>query len=276
MSWATWAAKVFGAKSVYLYKIEKDGDSAYYTSRFADYSAAVDGNPAVDFLDRPIAHSTIRSTSKSSKRHVTISLPRTDAFAQKFIGELGISTTKVSIWQGFENDPDKEFPRIFLGEVILVKPSWAGISLVCEDSGLIIRGKGIADVIQRPCRHALYYGKCTLALAGYQTTGAATAMSGGVVTVTEAASQSDGYYAGGIIDYGGVLQLITSHVGTSLGVLGAVGDLEADITASGTQSVSIARGCNRSMTDCITFDNDDNFGGFKELTDSPFGGRSIT
>ena len=292
MTWATWAATLVGAKPVYLYQIEKDGEAAYYTSRFSTYSALpatmeldifdfADFFAQVDFFradfsERPIGHSAIRSSSNSAKRLVTITLPRTDAFAQKFIGELGIATTKISIWKGYENDPDQEFPRIFTGEIRLVKPTWLTVSLICEDSGLIIKGKGIADVIQRPCRHALYFGKCTLALADWQTTGSATAMSSGIVTVTEAALEADGYYAGGIISYGGALQLITEHTGTALTVLGAVGDLESDISGSGTQSVEIAKGCNRSMTDCISFDNDDNFGGFKELTDSPFDGRSVT
>lgn len=293
MSWATWAATLIGSKPVYLYKIEKDAEVAFYTSRFADYSAAPATMP-IDFFDpadffsrvdffaetfskRPIAHSAIRETSNSRKRSVTISLPRTDAFAQKFIGDLGAAETRVSIWQGFENDTvDKEFVRLFSGDVLIVKPAWGGISLVCEDDGTQGKAKGIADVIQRPCRHALYYGKCTLALADYQTTGAATAMTGNVVTVTEASAQADGYYSGGIMAYGGALQLITAHSGTTLTLLGQVGDLLADIAASGTQSVSIARGCNRSMSDCDSFANSANFGGFQHLTDSPFDGRSIT
>ncbi len=293
MSWATWAATLIGSKPVYLYKIEKDGDAAYYTSRFADYSAAP-ASMAIDFFEpddffsridffaetfskRPIAHSAIRETSNTRKKTVTLSLPRTDAMAQKFIGDLGQAETRVTIWQGFENDTvDKEFVRMFSGDVLMVKPTWGAVSLVCEDDGTQGKAKGIADVIQRPCRHALYFGKCTLALADYQTTGAATAITGNAVTVTEASAQADGYYAGGIMAYGGALQLITAHSGTSLTLLAPVGDLAADIAASGTQSVSIARGCNRSMADCITFSNDDNFGGFQHLTDSPFDGRSMT
>ena len=293
MSWAQWAATLIGSKPVYLYKIEKDGDSAFYASRFADYSAApatmpIDFFDPADFFSRidffaetfsksPIAHSPIRETSNTRKKTVTISLPRTDTFAQKFIGDLGFSETRVSVWQGFENDTvDKEFVRLFSGDVLFVKPAWGGISLICEDDGTQNKAKGIADVIQRPCRHALYHGKCTLVLADYQTAGDATAMTANVVTVTEAAGQPDGYYSGGIITYGGALQLITAHSGATLTLLGQVGDLLADITASGTQSVSIARGCDRSMLTCDTFGNSANFGGFEHLTNSPFDGRSIT
>lgn len=293
MSWATWAANAIGSRPVYLYKIEKGAEVAFYTSRFADYSAAPATMP-IDFFDpadffskidfftetfskRPIAHSAIRDTSNARKKTVTVSLPRTDPFAQKFIGDLGLLPTRISIWQGFENDTvDKEFIRLFSGDVLMVKPTWAGIALVCEDDGTQNKSKGIADVIQRPCRHALYHGKCTLALADFQTTGAATAMTGNAVTVTEASAQPDGYYAGGIMSFGGELQLITAHTGSLLTVLGPVGGLESDIAESGTQSVLIARGCNRSMADCDEFGNSANFGGFKELTDSPFDGRSIT
>lgn len=292
MSWSVWAAKVFGAKPVYLYRLAKDNDVAYYTSRVSRISElpvtlALDFFEPDDFFSRidffaetfegvAIAHDTIAATDKEAKKLVTVTLSRLDAFAQKFIGPLGIATTSVTIWHGFENDPDSEFIRVFSGEVLLVKPSWLTVALVCEDFGSAMKDKGLVDVIQRPCRHALYHGKCTLALADYQSAGTASAMSSFVVTVAEANTQPDGYYSGGIIEYGGALQFIVSHSGTSLMILGSVGDLEADITASGPQTVTIARGCNRSMSNCDDFGNSANFGGFKEMTDSPFDGRSLT
>lgn len=293
MSWSTWAAKVFGAKPVYLYKLEKDSDVAFYASRVSDISALpatmelnffdpADFFAPVDFFaatfkGKPITHTAITITSTEAKKLVTLTLPRLDTFAQKFVGPLGIATTRITIWHGFENDPDGEFVRLFLGEILLVKPSMVTTSLVCEDFSSAMKNKGIADVIQRPCRHALYYGKCQLTIADWQDTGSATAMTNSTVTVTEASAQPDGHYAGGIITYGGALQLITAHSGASLTVLGSVGALEADIAASGPQPVTLARGCNRSMADCDTvFGNDDNFGGFEHLTDSPFDGRSIT
>jgi len=294
MSWASWAATLVGAKPVYVYKIEKDASSAFYTSRFVDYSAAPASMPinffewedffykidffAETFSKRPIAHSPIKETSNSKKKAVTITLPRTDTFAQKFMGPLGISSTRVSIWQGFENDTSaREFVRIFSGEVQLVKPSWGTLSLVCEDAGASIRGKGLAAVLQRPCRHALYHGGCGLVLSDFQTQGQATSQVGRRVTVTEAGAKPDGYYSGGIISYKGSLQLITQHVGAVLTLLGDVGSLSGDIVTGGAQPVAIARGCNRSMLDCDSkFSNSENFGGFQHLTDSPFDGRSMT
>lgn len=293
MSWATWASKVFGAKPVYLYRIAKDNDVAYYTSRSTNISATP-VNLEIDFFEPedffhpidffaktfdalPITHSAIATTAKESKKLVTLKFSQSDTFAQKFIGPLGIATTSVTIWHGFENDPDGEFVRLFLGEMVLVKPTWRTIALVCEDFGSAMKDKGLSDVIQRPCRHALYHGKCTLALADWENAGTASAMTNSVVTVAEAAGQADGYYSGGIISYDGALQLITAHSGSSLTVLGSVGDLEADIGTGGPQAVTIAPGCSRSMSVCDErFFNSANFGGFKEMTDSPFDGGSIT
>lgn len=294
MTWAVFAALGIGSAPVYLYKIEKNNEAAYYTSRHAKYSAApatMDINffEADDFFDSidffaqdfsplPIAHSRIVESNAARKKIVTISLPRTDVFAQKFIGDLGGVTTKVSIWQGFENDvTDREFIQMFTGSVQVVKPAWGAVSLVCEDGGGYGKGKGLAEVIQRPCRHALYFGKCQLNLADFQDAGSASAMVSNVITVAEAAAKSDGYYSGGIVEYSGSMQLIVSHTGTSLKVLGQVGSLSQDITDSGAQSVLISAGCDRSMATCDqTFNNSANFGGFEHLTESPFDGRSIT
>lgn len=293
MSWGIWAAKLFGAKPVYLYRVTKDSNVKYYTSRSTDISATpaahtVDFFEPDDFFSRidffaetfkaePVLHSAIAATAKESKKLVTVKFSQTDAFAQRFIGPLGIATTGMTIWHGFENDPDGEYLRMFLGEMLLVKPTWKTVALVCEDFSSAMKDKGLTDIMQRPCRHALYFGKCTLNLADYENAGTASAMTTTVVTVAEAAGQADGYYAGGIISYGGALQLITGHTGASLTVLGSVGDLQADIATSGPQTVAIAPGCNRSMSDCDTkFSNSANFGGFKEMTDSPFDGRSVT
>ena len=293
MSWSQWSAALVGAKPVWLYRLEKDGELAFYTSRSTKYSVAPTGMPidffypadfftkvdifAETFYPVPIAHTTIRATSKAAKKQVTITLPKSNAFGQKFVGPLGISSTEVSIYQGFANDVDQEFFRIFRGSVQVTKPSFAITSLICEDSANATRGNGLSAVIQRPCRHALYHGECRLTLSEWQLSGTASAFSGGTVTVAQAASQANGYYSGGIIAYGSALQLITSHTGSTLKVLGSVGSLQEDIAASGAKTVSIAPGCNRSMSVCDgRFSNSLNFGGFEYLTESPFDGRSIT
>ena len=293
MSWSSWAANLVGSKPVWVYRIEKDGEVAFYTSRFARYSAAptsmqlnifdvADFFSRIDFFAEtfypvPIAHTAIRETQNASRKNTTITLPRTDVFAQKFLGDLGVAETKVTIWQGFENDVAEEFPRMFRGDVQLVKPTFATISLICEDDGNLLRSKALPAVVQRPCRHALYHGECTLLLANFQDAGTATAFANNIVTVTEASAQIDGFYSGGIIGFGTSLQLITSHTGTQLTVLSSVGTLEATISASGPQSVTIARGCDRSIAICDTkFSNSLNHGGFPYMSNSPFDGRSIT
>ena len=292
MSWSSWATTRVGAKPVWLYSLSKDGDTAYYTSGSKSYSAA----PATmqldifrvsdlfsrinffeeTFLPRAISHSTIRATHNPGKKQVTFALPRSDAFAQKCLGGLGIAKTSVEVWQGFENDLVKEFPRMFRGEISIVKPSWMRIDLVCEDVSSALRNKAIAAVVQRPCRHALYHGLCTLDVADFAEPGTAVSLSSRLLTVTEAAAQQDGYYSGGLVAYGQALQFITEHKGDKLSLLGAVGSLEADLANNGPQLVTIAPGCNRTMQVCRDrFSNSDNFGGFEFLTDSPFDGRSV-
>lgn len=292
MSWSGIALSKVGAKPLWLYRLEKDDSVAYYVRRMRRISALPVGHVvdvfhpanvfspidvfAQTFEPLPITNSPIRATDNSAKKQVTLTLPRTNATAQTFLGDLGIATTLATIWQGFENDVDAEYPKMFSGEVQLVKPSWTTTSLVCESNGSNLRGKALSEVIQRPCRHALYHNVgCKLTLSDHQITITATSLVANVLTASGASAYDDGYFTGGIIQYGQSMQLITAHTGSTLQVLGSVGALATDLSG-GAVDVLLAPGCDRSRAGCLRFDNMLNFGGFEHLTNSPFDGRSVT
>ena len=269
MTFAAIQALVSGKRPIWLYEITMDG-TTNYLSRGTDYTYN-----AQLYTQTNVAHSRIVVTQSVNKAEVVLTFPRTNALAQTIrdndAGEVGLV-----IKHGYSNDPDQEFVTKFAGRVIGTKPMLGTISLQCENNFTAFRRRGIAAVMQRPCRHALYHAGCGLAIGDFNIAGTATAYTGGVLTVTEASGQADGYYNGGVVTFGTAQQMILSHVGTSLTLLAPVSGLASEITASGSAAITTAPGCNRSMTDCATkFTNIANFGGFPYMTDSPFDGRNV-
>ena len=116
-------------------------------------------------------------------------------------------------------------------------------------------------------------------LADHQQAADATSMDGLVLTVPLAAAQPNGTYLAGILEFGGVECMIERHVGDQLYLEFDPADLSDTITTNnaGGQSteVLIAPGCNLTSENCSAFNNIENFGGFAQMLQSPFDGRSI-
>lgn len=271
MSFSAFHSLVSGKRPVWLYQITLDGSTTYYTNKAGGYTYS-----AQAYTQANVAHSSIKQTPQISRAQVTLTFPRSNTVAQTARDTLDLASTSVKILYGDENDPDQEFVTWFSGRVISTKPLWPTISLICENNFTAFRRKAIGAIMQRPCRHALYYGRCPAVLADNQTSATATDWTDPVLTVTEAASQADGFYTGGLVEYGGKFQMITKHEGTSLTLLHRMESLNDEITASGSATVDIARGCNRTMAHCIAITGSAApHGGFPWMSESPFDGRLI-
>ncbi len=277
-----------GKRPVWLYRIEFGGTWKFYAASATAYEQT--DHDIFDFPDlfdtedlfvlkwaaSPIRHTRIERTTELEKSNVRLVLPRTDPLVQVIRDDLGWTDTEVRILHTYRNDGDAERQIKFIGRVVGVVSGIVAATLDCEHSLTTTRRKALSAVVQRPCRHALYHGGCGLSLAAFQVAGTATALTGAVVTVTEAATQADGYYSGGIMSFGGRLQLITKHAGSALTLLSDLDGLADEISTSGTAAVLIAPGCDQTMTTCAgRFGNLDNFGGFPWIDENPFDGRRI-
>lgn len=292
MSFATFLAKVSGKKRVWLYRFELGSTRAFYTSRATQYDDyTFDFFDEVDFFARgdffsrtytpaPITQGRMRRTSQIKRGELDIVFPRTNATAQLFRDSVIAEASRVDVLTVFANDPDAEVVTKFRGRVVAVKPGIVSITLTAENQFTAMRRKALARTMQRLCNNAQYfdpgtdYPGCKLNLATWQSAATATAVLGSVVTVTEAATFDDGYFSGGILEYGSDRKLILSHTGDALTMLSLPSGLETAI-AGGSQSVKIAPGCNLTFQMCsAVFDNADNFGGLPFMTDNPFDGRN--
>lgn len=280
MSFSTIAQLVSGQRPVWLYELTFAGETVFYTSRLKSYVTPA-GKPASDFTGstvwqgRPVSHSKIRRADSNLRLATEIGLPNSDSFARQFLDDAGTLESLVRIWQGFENDPDDEYQIKFRGRVVATKRAFASVVLLAESGETVTRRKGIPALLQRPCRHPLYFGGCKLSYNAWKVGATASALTNSTVTVAAAANKPDGWYNGGILEYKGQMQTIRKHVGTSLQMLSGIPKLTADI-AAGPLVVTIAPGCDRTINTCRDkFDNLLNHGGLDKLSETPFDGRSI-
>lgn len=292
MSFATFLAKVSGKNRFWLYRIELGATRVFYTSRATQYEQhnfdvfdMADVFDQVDVFTRvwspvPIKQGRIRRTSHIKRAELDLVLPRTNAIAQQFRDGLEAQASKLQILTGFANDPDAEVVTKFLGRVVGVKPGIVSITLTAENLFTALRRKALAQNMQRLCGHAQYhdpgpdYAGCKLVLADWQTIATATAVSGDVLTVTEAANFDDGYFSGGILEYGSDRRFILKHAGAELTLLSLPAGI-ATAVSGGSVAVKIAPGCNLTFQMCsAVFQNTDNFGAFPFMSSNPFDGRN--
>jgi uncharacterized phage protein (TIGR02218 family) len=206
-----------------------------------------------------------------------IDFPLSHPFA---LAQLGISTpqrTHVTIWRSHYGDG--EFRVIFKGSVQGARPDRIRIRLVVSTVFSSLRNPGLGARMSRTCRHVLYGTACGLVLSEWQADATAEAHAGTTYTIPLAATFSDVYFAGGLLDYDGALAFIVKHVGDQVTTRTAPPGLADAIDASGGLGVAvkIAPGCDRSRPTCETkFANEINHGGapFMPLK-NPFGGNSI-
>lgn len=286
MALSDYIARIFGKKPVWLYRIVVGGVSYHITSKGGGYTTP-SNRPSTDFpsgqvwTSMPIQRGDITLTVKANRSDTWLRLPTVTTLAQALINNRGSDEAEIEIWQGFIGDPANEFQSVFKGRIMDVEPAMIATTLTCGDALSKASKSSVAQVVQRACRHAHYFtnsdgGGCRLNLADFQTTEAVTSSVGRTITVPSAATQTDGFYLAGILEYDGTEYMIESHVGDTLTLETEVVGLAAAIALDGvSEDVLLAAGCDLRPATCNAFGNLANFGGFNDMTDSPFDGRSI-
>lgn len=276
MTYATTLASVFGKKSVWLYEMTRGAETQRFTSAAEDYTDSED----IVWTSAPITHTRFRVTSAIGRAETEIVFPQSNAWARTYLEDSGYEDNTLTIYHEFKDKSPRERATKFRGRVIACKPMLTRLTLLAENRFTELRRKGLSAVIQRPCRHALYHSRdglgCGLTLADWQVNGTLTALTGNTATVAAAASQSNGYYSGGVFEYDGKKQLIVYHSGSSLRLLGPVPGMVSDLSTYGTLSVKIAPGCNLTRATCLNrFNNLNNFGGFPWADETPYDGKAL-
>lgn len=273
MSFAAIAQLVKGQRPFFLYAFVNGSTENLFTSKRSAMTVTVPGIVGTTWAPSAIKHGKIADNTEAYRAELLIQFPLSDTFARTFLGGLSFRATRITIWKGYENDPDDELVVAYKGSVINVTPDDNGtIRLACMTDLAKLQNRGLSAVIQRPCRHVLYGTKCGVDRTDFEATDTVTSVSlgGKVLFVAAAGAAAANYYRGGVIDWDGRLEMILKHAGSVLTLAAPLTGIADDDT------VKIYPGCDLSTETCAgRFSNLDNHGGFPFILDSPFGGRSI-
>lgn len=272
MSYAAFLALVSGKQPVWLYEFRRLGETVRFARAGADVEALSETWSA-----RAVTHTRFMRTQAIGRAQTELVFPQSDAWARSYLGGGAYVENSVAIYHGFLNDPDQEFVCRFRGRVMGVKAAYTRIVLLAENQLTELRREARPAVMQRLCRHALYHTGCGVQISAFETEAALTGFSGRTATVTEAAAQADGFYAGGVLTYGGIRQSISRHTGSSLVLFGSIPNLASDLaSSSGSLAVRIAPGCTLTRATCDgRFGNIANYGGFPWMDETPFDGKKL-
>jgi uncharacterized phage protein (TIGR02218 family) len=230
-----------------------------------------------DWLPSSIAHADIEQTGNIEKNSVELTFPLSDTYAKTLLTPASEVTT-VTVWRGHHTDLSEELRSVWKGRIVDAKSAKQNIKISVESVFTSMRRPGCRARYQRTCRHALYFpAGCNLNIADFEVAATVTVANGLVLTIPAAASQPDGYYKAGVVDFDGLFGWIGDHTGGTITLIGIIDGLADYVTAHGSAPVSIAPGCDLSETTCANkFSNSLNYGGFKNMSDNNPFSQSIT
>lgn len=263
MTYATREASTQDGKPIYKFLFFQGLEEYRYTS-----AAYFISDSAGTWEPVAIRASTVSQTNELAKNGVKITLPRTNAVAQLFVGKVPETTTSLTIYRVHDGDVDDQV--WWKGRVAAAQSSEDAVTLECEDIFTSMRRPGLRARYQKGCRHALYSEACGVHLYDYAQGVEIIGHDGFTLTVTglgdsagdsTSLASADGYYAGGIIELGdGSMRYILRQEGNTLTLLSAFDTI--DIDSVGVMA-TIYPGCAHTISDCKDkFDNLLNYGGF--------------
>lgn len=259
-----------------LYRFTEQSSSEVWTFTSADFAVTYDmGEGPEEYIPISIDRSDIEQKNDLSRANLDILVPLDNAAGLRWLRDNGELLVGLTIFQRLKNGT---MQVIWKGRLAGTLPGMVNINLKFESIFTSLRRPGLRARYQRSCRHALYGRGCYLNPEDFALAAACTAVTGNVLTCTEAATQPDGYFVGGMLrSPDGVLSYIICHSGTaitiqrvSFSLLNAVGD-------GFPFSVLLYPGCDHRRGTCNSkFSNGLNYGGFDWIPQkNPTGGSSI-
>lgn len=219
----------------------------------------------------PIRFSNVKSTKDVQTSELTLTFPVNHEFPAEM--RLPYSQTKTMVLMRRAHRKDLSNSLVYWrGRVVNVtsKPDIAEV--MCENMQTIMKRIGNTQKYQKLCRHGLYSPMCGISYDDWKVAGNVTeVINSYTYKVDAAALKPNGYYKGGILDHGGELGFIISHVADRVTLLVPMSDL-----ADGS-SVFVAAGCALSISVCKSkFNNHLRHGGWPATpSKSPHGGTNI-
>ena len=220
-----------------------------------------------------IKRDRIKQTNDVLKDSLKLKFPRSNEFANQFIGAVPDVVTSATVLRGHWGDPDEEYEVSWKGRVIGSRADENAISLECESVFTSIKRPGLRARFEINCRHVLYGAQCGVNQNVYRHDGTVLSINNSVdIEVTNASLFANGYFTGGkLVNDLGVARFIIAHSGNVVTLARPLASLGL------SDDVAIYPGCDHAKTTCFNkFGNLPRFGGFPYIPErNPFDGNSI-
>jgi uncharacterized phage protein (TIGR02218 family) len=216
-----------------------------------------------DFAPESISRSQLIFGTGASNRSVSITVPRSNGFAQQYYASIPgqPSTARIYRYQRDESPSFNTAVLLFDGLVDTVRASGNGAlaEIMVQSEETALNRNVPRRTYMSQCNHLLYDGRCQANPSAHNVVGAVTSVSGNVITVTGASASGHDFTGGyvtpvSVLDY----RLIIAQSGDDLTLLLPFG---TDVSG---QNVQAFAGCDHIIdSDCaLVFDNVENFGGY--------------
>lgn len=248
---------VEAGRPVFLYQFTL-GSTVYRRASGEDTVTA----DSADWEGSQISHSAIEVSPEARTQTITVTMPSTDSFPQRYVNSVPSTRASLKIYKLHRGDTSAETYLLFSGIVRTVQ--WGDNGRVAKILVKPIEGAMDKSVprlgFSSQCPLMLFDANCKAVRASFLFNGTAASVSGNEVTVTGLdASKTVGWATGGelVVTTTGERRLIKEHKATDIVVLNFPFD-----ASPLNQSVEVAAGCDRTLGTCQTkFSNEINFGG---------------
>ena len=250
--------------AVELYDFFRGTEAYYYT----------DGLEKIDFggglhLPESIIRGRLERNEDPFKAALTIRFPRTNEFAQTFIGSVFDQVVTVNLYRGdYETGT---YVLYYKGQVVGAEADQTSIELACQSIQSSLSRNGLTAKYERLCRHSLYNAGCGVSRAANEVDVQITTQTGTTEIIVTGINQPDGYFNGGVIvDKNNNARMVTNHVSDTL-------TLDRPISISPLGQAKLYAGCAKDIQTCNDkFNNVVNFGGFPFIPGkNPFEGTLV-
>ncbi len=192
----------------------------------------------------PITHSSIRQGKEVKKNNIIITIPRGNELAAQFIHFPPENTMSVTIRRLHQGLLITDAVVAWKGRVISGEPKGETFDLTCESIFTSMRRQGPRLRCELICQHILYGENCKVNKNAMVFEDVIITTNGDILTMSNTASKSDGWFSGGILEYGADSRYIISHISNTLRISRPMASLQDGIT------VKLYPGCDKTRTTC--------------------------
>ena len=262
MSYGTLESSRHSGKPIKLFLFRGSQNIGHFAYCDGEQPFTRDG---ITYQPWPIKHDDINNSGNLDKSDLTVTMALGSDMDALFVAYPSSQVINLTIFEGHIGDVNipANYPAIWVGRT--AGGSFDGFELQITGNPIStsIRRPGLRRMYQIGCPHVLYGDQCQANKAAATSSRIVSVISGRTITLTVPLAAPVDRFIGGLLEWDDPvtgwheLRTITkiNPAGTMVTIRGIPKGLSV------TQTVTVARGCNRQMSGCNQHGNIFNYGG---------------